>query len=97
MRRGLFLLLLLALPSCLTTSQSQLNGLLNHSIYDATTSFGKAPDSHVDLGHGQAVYTWRWPVAGTGPGGSISSQQMYEVVTLWTTDGVINQVQRQTE
>lgn len=94
MRLILIAALLVALTACMTTSREQLDGLLGEPISAATYEFGKSPDTRVDLGGGQAAYTFKWGISGTGYGGAWTSEQMYEVVTLWTRDGVIVRYQR---
>ena len=81
---------------CATTSIAQLNGLIGKSIGEATQSLGKAPSSMVDVGGGQKVYTWKWPIAGTAI--STTGRTMHEVVTLWTdSNGRIVRYQRSAE
>jgi hypothetical protein len=82
--------------SCAKTSKTQLDGLLNKPISEAAIAFGKAPNSSMQLDDGTKVYTWRWPLSGTGPG--VTGRLMYEVVTLWVdSSGKIIRYQRQTE
>lgn len=89
--------LLLALTnSCTTTSKAQLDGLLNKPVSEASIAFGKAPSSSMQLDDGTRVYTWRWPLSGTGP--SSTGYLMHEVVTLWVdSSGKIIRYQRQAE
>ena len=92
----LMISLLLGLTnSCTTTSKSQLNGLINKPISEATIAFGKAPSSSMQLNDGTSVYTWRWPIH-SSPG--LTGSLMYEVVTLWVdSSGRIIRYQRQAE
>ena len=45
-------MLLGLMNSCATTSKSQLNGLLNKPVSEATIAFGKAPSNSIQLEDG---------------------------------------------
>jgi len=89
-------LLLSVMQACTTTSKAQLDGLIGKPISEASMAFGKAPNNSMQLEDGTRVYTWRWPLSGTGP--SSTGYLMYEVVTLWgNSSGKIIRYQRQAE
>lgn len=88
----LIAIIITQLIGCATTSMDQLNGLLDQPISVAMHEFKKAPESHVQLPDGGAVYTWKWYFT------TIGQQPMYEVVTIYTNSaGIITAFRRSGE